>query len=89
MKFLPLFQIATILNSQDPYETEIHNEICLINLYMIIGISNLNFWSIESTKMCILPIFHFETRLLTSEHLKLFSWWLLDRNEAMWKTRFW
>jgi len=35
-----LFQLATQLNSHNPYETEIHNEPCNINLYMDIGIAN-------------------------------------------------
>jgi len=34
-----LFQLATRINSQNPYETEIHNEISHINSFMITGIS--------------------------------------------------
>ena len=37
---LPLFQIATRLNTQNPYDTEIHYELREINLYMTIGNSN-------------------------------------------------
>ena len=40
MSALPLFQLAIRLYSQNPYETEIHNEFREINLYMNIGISN-------------------------------------------------
>jgi len=35
MKFLLLFHIATRLNSQIPYETEIYNEIYLIDCILI------------------------------------------------------
>jgi len=34
----PLFQLVTRLNSGNPFEIEIHNEICHINLYMNTGI---------------------------------------------------
>jgi len=40
MIVLPSFQLATRLNSQTPYETEIYNELLHNNLYMNIGISN-------------------------------------------------
>jgi len=88
MKFLPLFHIATRLNSQKPYETEIQNEICLINFYMNIGTSKLNFWTIDPTRISILPLFQFQRRLLTLKHLKIFSTWNVARNGAMWKRVF-
>ena len=40
MSALPLLQLATRLNTQNPYEIEIHNESRGINLYMNIGISS-------------------------------------------------
>jgi len=40
MIVLTLFQIATKLNPQNLYETEIHYELWHINLYMDIGTSN-------------------------------------------------
>ena len=40
MIVLPLFQFATRLNSQNSYETEIHNEFSHINLYKNSGNSN-------------------------------------------------
>ena len=46
----PLLQLATRLNSQNPYETEIHNEIWHINLYMNTGISKWHFWRIDPRK---------------------------------------
>ena len=46
-----LFQLATQSNSHNPYETEIHNEPCNINLYMDIGIANWYIWTIGSSKM--------------------------------------
>jgi len=46
---LLLFQVATRLNSQNTYETEIHNEICHINIYMNIGISIWHNWSYDTT----------------------------------------
>jgi len=48
---LPLFQLATRLNSQNPYETEIHNEHSYINLYMITANSKWHILSIDHTKM--------------------------------------
>ena len=50
MSALPLFQLATRLNTQNPYETQIHNEFTEINLYMNIGISNWHIWSIDPRK---------------------------------------
>jgi len=47
---LLIFQLATRLDSQNTYETEIHNEICHINLYMNIGISNWHNWSYDPRK---------------------------------------
>jgi len=40
MSALPFFQLATRLNTQKPYENEIHNEFREINMYMNSGISN-------------------------------------------------
>jgi hypothetical protein len=40
MSALLLFQLATRLYTQNPLETEIHNEFREINLCMNIGISN-------------------------------------------------
>jgi len=42
----------------EPYETEIHNELWLINFYMTIGITNYNFWSDVQTKMRVLLFFN-------------------------------
>jgi len=83
-----LFHMTTWFNSQNPYETEIHNELRHINLYMNIGISNWHIWSIYTTKMMLLTLFLFDTRLLTTKHLKPFSTYLVERNGAMWKTCF-
>ena len=47
----PSFDLATLLNSQNRNETDFINEICPINLYMNIGISNWRNWSFEPTKM--------------------------------------
>ena len=38
--------------------------------------------------MSFFTLFQFLTRLLTTKHLKLFSTYLLGRNETMWKTSF-
>jgi len=65
MIVLPLFRFAARLNSQNPYETEIHNESWHINLYTNNGISNWHIWNIDPMKMKILPSFQFVTRLLT------------------------
>jgi len=40
MSAVPLFQLATILNTQNPYENQIRIEFRQINLHMNIGISN-------------------------------------------------
>jgi len=42
MIVLPSFHLATQLNSQNTNETEFINELLHINLFMNIGISNLN-----------------------------------------------
>jgi len=81
---LPLLKDATRLNSQNTYETEIHNELWNIKLYMNTGISNWHIWSIVPTKMKYLPLFQFDTLLLFSKYPKLFSTLLLRRNEAVW-----
>ena len=59
-----------------------------MNLYMNIGISNWNNWSFDPTKMMFLTLFPFLSRLLTSNHPKLFSTYLVERTGAMWKTCF-
>ena len=68
-----LFQLATQLNSQNPRETEFHNEFCKINFYMAIGISKWRIWSIDTSKMRFLTLFQLDTRLLISKHPKLLS----------------
>ena len=68
MIVLPLFLFDTRLKSQNPYETEIHNIIRLINIGMNTGIANWLIWSIDIYKMRILSLFQFDTRLLTSKH---------------------
>jgi len=82
---LSLFQLATPLNSQNPYDTNIHYEHSYINLFMH---SNWHFWSIEYTKLRVLPLFQFDTWFLKSKHTELFSTELLERNSTMWKTCF-
>ena len=54
---LPSFQLATRLNSQNTYETEVINGLWDINLYTNIGISNWHNWSFGSTKMTFLLYF--------------------------------
>ena len=51
MILLPLFQLPVRLNSQNPYETEIHNELWHTNLYMSIGISSWHVCCLDPTKM--------------------------------------
>jgi len=51
MIVLPLFEHATQLNSQTPYEIEIHNELWRINLYMNTGISNWKISIITTTQL--------------------------------------
>ena len=46
---LLLFQLTTRLNSQNIYETLIHNEIWPINLYKNIGISSWHNWNYDPT----------------------------------------
>ena len=86
MIVFPSFQLATRLNSQNTNETEFINELWLINLFMIIGISNWHNWSFDLTKMLFLTLFQFLTRLLTSKHLQHFITYLVGRNGTMWKT---
>jgi len=52
-----LIQLSTQLNSQNPFDNEVHNEIWHINLYRNTGISNWNVWSIDQTKMRYLLYF--------------------------------
>ena len=70
MNALPLFQIATRLNTQNPYDTEIHYEFRDINLYMNIGISHWHIWSIDPTRMKFCLYF---ISILTFKHPKLIS----------------
>jgi len=88
MIILPLFKLFRLLNSQNTYEIEIHNELWQINLYMNIGISNWHFWTIDTKKMSFLTLFPFVTRLMTSKHVKHFSTYLVGRNGTKWKTCF-
>ena len=85
---LPLFQLATRLNSQNTKETEINNEFWNINLFTNIVISNYYIWSFGPTKMIILTLFQFLTRLLNSKHLKPINTYLMRRNGEMWKMFF-
>ena len=47
------------------------------------GISNCQMWSIDPNKMTFLPLFQFDTRLLTSKHPNPFSTKLVERNGEM------
>ena len=64
------------------------NELWNINLYMNIRVTNWHIWSNDPRKMNFLTSFHFDTRLLTSKHIKLFSTYLVQRNNTMSKTCF-
>ena len=46
---LPIFQVATWFNSQNPYESQIENEICHIILYMNIGIK-IRIFEVSNTR---------------------------------------
>ena len=85
---LSLFQLVTILKSQNTYERDILSELWHINLYTNIRITNWHIWSIDPKIMKYLTPFHFDTRLLTSKHSKHFSTYIVERNGAMWKTCF-
>jgi len=82
------FQLATRLNSQNPYVTEYHNELWHISLYMNIGNSNWHIWNIDPTNMRFLSLFQFDTRLLTSKHSNLFITQLVEWLGAMLKSWF-
>ena len=69
MNALTLFQLASRLNTQNPYENRIRNEFRKINLYMNIVNSNWHIWSIDPTKNKYLLLLHFDTQLLTSSPL--------------------
>ena len=88
MKDLSLFNVVKLLNSQNTYEIEILSELWNINLYMNIRVTNWHIWSNDPRKMNFLTSFHFDTRLLTSKHIKLFSTYLVQRNNTMSKTCF-
>jgi hypothetical protein len=60
----PSFQLATRLNSQNRYETEVINELWHINMYMNIGISNWHIWRFDTTKMKFFTLFQFLSRLM-------------------------
>ena len=62
-----------MINKHNQYETEIHNELWRINLYMNNGVSNWHISSIFLTKMSFMHVFHFDTGLLTFKQPKLFS----------------
>ena len=49
--------------------------------FMNIDISSWHNWCFDLTKMLFFALFQFLTRLLTSKHLKLFSTYLVGRNE--------
>jgi len=86
MIVFPSFHLATRLNSQNTNETEFINEIWPITLFMNIGISIWHNRSFDLTKMFFFYLFQFLTRLMTSNHLKLFSTYLVGWNWTMWKT---
>jgi len=50
MSALPLFQLATRLNTKNTYETDIHNEFSVINRYMSIRTCNWHIWSNDGRK---------------------------------------
>jgi len=85
---LPSFQLATRLNSQNRNETVFNNELCHINLYMVIGISNWHNRILTPRIWFFFTLYHFFTRLLTHKYLKLFSTYLVGRNGTMWITCF-
>ena len=66
----------------------IENELWHIKFYMNTVISNWHIWSINHSKMKILSLFLFDTRLLLSKYPKLFTTLLLRRNRELWKTCF-
>jgi len=51
MIVLLLFQLAAQLNSLNQYETDIHNNLVHINMYINTALSNWRFWIIDHTKM--------------------------------------
>jgi len=51
MCVVPLFHLATRLNTQNPYEIQIRNDFREINLYMNIGNSNCAIWNIDPRKL--------------------------------------
>jgi len=68
MSALPLFQLATRLNTQNTYETEIHNGFMEINFYMNIRIWNWQF-EVSTHENEIFAFF----LILTSKNPKLIS----------------
>jgi hypothetical protein len=84
IKVLPSFQLVTPINSQNRNETDFINVVCLIILYMNIGISNWHHWSFDPTNMMFFTLFQFLTRFLTSMYQKIFSTYLAGQNGAMW-----
>jgi len=83
MIVLPLFQLATLLNSQITNETNFINELLNIHLFMNIGISNWHNFNFDLTKMLFLTLFQFLSRLLTSKHLKISSTYLVVQKGTM------
>ena len=55
---LPSFQLVTRLNSQNRNENVFINELCHINLFMNIIISNWHNWSFDPTKIEFFNLFH-------------------------------
>ena len=70
---LPSFQLVIRINSQNSNDTVLINVLWHIILYMNIGISNWHNWSFDPTNMTFFTLFHFLTRLLTSNHFNLIS----------------
>jgi len=85
---LPFVSARYTIKYTEPYESEIHNELREINLYMNMDISNWHVWSIDPTKMKFLPFFQLYTRLLTSKHTRFISTLLQGWNGEMWKVAF-
>jgi hypothetical protein len=80
MILLPAFHFVIRLYSQNN-ETEFINKLWYIIFFMNIDISSWHNWCFDLTKMLFFALFQFLTRLLTSKHLKLFSTYLVGRNE--------
>ena len=88
MIVLPLFQLATRLNSQNKNETEFINEIWHFNLYVWILVFPIGIIEIYTSRKRFFNSFQSLTRLLNSKQQKFFSTFLVGRNGTMWKTWF-